>query len=89
MLYICFFIYKAVQTLHGGLGSAFGRSPLSRDTVRPMLSSRGDARERIGDLRDEMASLAGEKIECETGWRARVSISATRSVFQEVNPAFT
>ena len=31
--------------------------------------------ERIDDLKDEMASLAGGKMEFDSGWRAKVSIS--------------
>ena len=57
--------------MHGGLGSAFGRSPLQR-FVSPKPISRADAKERIDDLREELSSMAGEKMELGTGWRERV-----------------
>ncbi|XP_028402037.1 uncharacterized protein LOC114524978 [Dendronephthya gigantea] len=65
---------KAVQTIHaGGTSSVFGRSPLARDVAGSIPGSIADARERMDDLREEIASLTDGKIELDdTGWRGRL-----------------
>ena len=67
------YFFKAVQTIHGGVSSAIGRSPLTRDVVGSIPGSRADARERMDDLREEIASLTDGKMKFETGWRGQVS----------------